>query len=198
MTESPATRPGWRLGPLRLWLRPHTPGQSGERQARPLLAHWLHCAEDALPLVRDERGRPRLLAPLQAHDIGWAHSGQILLLATGRDVELGVDLERLRPRPRAMELAERFFHPDEAGALAALPQEQRELAFLQLWCAKEAVLKAHGHGISFGLEKLVFAQREGHLHLIACDPDLGRAQDWQLRHWVPAPGYLAAAAWRSR
>src|SRR3546814_6516543 len=63
----------------------------------------------------------------------------------------GADLELLRPRPRALALAERFFVRSETGALLALPAEAREAAFVRLWCAKEAVLKAHGRGLAFGL-----------------------------------------------
>jgi len=72
----------------------------------------------------------------------------------------------------------------------------RERAFLRLWCAKEAVLKAHGHGLAFGLHRLEFADIQGRLHLQACDPALGRAEHWSLQEIAPAPGYLGALAWR--
>src|SRR3546814_6405959 len=58
----------------------------------------------------------------------------------------GIDLERQRPRARALEIAERYFSADEAAALAALPAADRSVAFLELWTAKEAVLKALGRG----------------------------------------------------
>jgi len=191
----------WRFGPVRVAALPHVPGQRGEPQVRGLLADWLG-ETGAPPLARDPSGRPRLLAPHQHHDTGWSHSGERLLLALGQGVTLGVDLERLRPRPRALELAERFFAPGEARRLRALPPERRELAFLRLWCAKEAVLKAHGHGLSFGLHRLEFApERDGAdapLRLLTSDPALGAASDWHLHEWVPQPGYLAALAWHPR
>jgi 4'-phosphopantetheinyl transferase len=74
--------------------------------------------------------------------------------------------------------------------------DARDRAFLRLWCAKEAVLKAHGHGLSFGLEKLRFAESDGALALVECARGLGRAGDWSLREFVPAPEYVAALAWR--
>ena len=137
----------WRYGPIQVASLPYLPGQRGEPQVRDTLARWLG-EPGPPPLARDPSGRPRLLAPHQDHDTGWSHSGEQLLLALGRGVTLGVDLERLRPRPRALELADRFFAPGEAGRLQALAPERRELAFLRLWCAKEAVLKAHGGGIA--------------------------------------------------
>ena len=68
-------------------------------------------------------------------------------------------------------------------------------AFTRLWCAKEAVLKAHGRGLSFGLEKLQFAlDGDGPPRLVACDPALGAPADWRLHAWTPVPGYLATLA----
>lgn len=191
----------WRYGPIQVASLPYLPGQRGEPQVRDTLARWLG-EPGPPPLARDPSGRPRLLAPHQDHDTGWSHSGEQLLLALGRGVTLGVDLERLRPRPRALELADRFFAPGEAGRLQALAPERRELAFLRLWCAKEAVLKAHGQGLSFGLHRLEFIpdgdDEHAPLRLLASDPELGAASDWQLHEWIPAPGYLAALAWHPR
>ena len=191
----------WRYGPIQVASLPYLPGQRGEPQVRDTLARGLG-EPGTPPLARDPSGRPRLLAPHQDHDTGWSHSGEQLLLALGRGVTLGVDLERLRPRPRALELADRFFAPGEAGRLQALAPERRELAFLRLWCAKEAVLKAHGQGLSFGLHRLEFIpdgdDEHAPLRLLASDPELGAASDWQLHEWIPAPGYLAALAWHPR
>ncbi|WP_147208902.1 4'-phosphopantetheinyl transferase family protein, partial [Pseudoxanthomonas taiwanensis] len=110
------------------------------------------------------------------------------------------DLERFRPRPRALELARRFFAPAEAEWLQALPAELREPEFVRLWCAKEAVLKAHGRGLAFGLHRLEFRAGDpgAPLRLHACDPGLGAAGDWQLHEWIPQDGYHAALAWRPR
>lgn len=197
MAEPPATLLGqWAFGPLQVWALAHAPGASGEPPARPLLEHWLSLPAGTLPLERDRRGRPRLLPPLQRYDTGWTHSGQALLVAAGQDVQLGVDLERLRPRPRALDLAQRFFAPEETAWLRQLPEPRQQPAFLQLWCAKEAVLKAHGHGISFGLHRLRFAIQGDALVLVACAPELGQATQWRLHEFFPLPGYRAALAWR--
>jgi 4'-phosphopantetheinyl transferase len=112
-------------------------------------------------------------------------------------VELGVDCERVRPRPRALDSRGRFFTAAEHDWLAALATgAARDRAFLRLWCAKEAVLKAHGHGLSFGLEKLRFVEEGAALVLAECDPGLGAARDWSLHEFEPASGYVAALAWR--
>jgi 4'-phosphopantetheinyl transferase len=184
--------------PARLWLLPHPHRQRGEPAVRPVLSHALDCAEEALPLLRDGQGRPRLGSPFERFDAGWSHSGEALLLALGESIELGVDIEQVRPRPRARELAQRFFHQDEVDWLAMQEESAMEFSFVRLWCAKEAVLKAHGKGLSFGLEKLVFAEEQGTLNLVACDAALGTPHDWTLHEWTPLAGYHAALAWRPR
>ncbi|MGM3262619.1 4'-phosphopantetheinyl transferase family protein, partial [Klebsiella pneumoniae] len=94
----PATLDGpWRFGPVTVWRRPHVPGQRGEPQARQVLAQALGTAPDTLPLVRDDKGRPELSGALAHYGTGWSHSGEVLLVALGEGVRLGVDLELLRP-----------------------------------------------------------------------------------------------------
>lgn len=185
----------WSIDGVQLWLRPHRHGERGEPQARELIGAALGIAPHDLPLTRDERGRPWLLPPLQHLGAGWSHSGDQLLVGLGEGMRLGVDLERLRPRPRLLEIAERFFHPDESAWLRGLDDAARDGWFFRLWCAKEALLKAHGHGISFGLHRLRFVVEGDALVLAECDPALGDADRWRLREWQATPDYRAALAW---
>lgn len=181
--------PAWRWLPLQRQV-------TAEQQARGWLAGHLECAPDALPLDRTPHGRPRLSAPFEHHDTSWSHSGEGLLVAHARDAMVGVDLEYERPRKNALALAERYFHPAETAWLSAQADDHaRQTTFLRLWCAKEAVLKAHGRGLAFGLARLQFSERDGALHLHGCDAALGTAAHWQLREMQPRAGYRAALAW---
>lgn len=186
-----------RDSPVRWHWQPHAAGDAAEPLARVWLAAQLGVTPAELALGRDARGRPRLGPPHASHDCNWSHSGAGLLLAVGEGVRVGADLERVRPRPRAQALAERFFTAQEARWLARSAANDRDRAFLRLWCAKEAVLKAHGHGLSFGLDRLRFEPDGDALQLAACDPALGAPAAWSLREFEPAPGYFAALAWRA-
>lgn len=179
---------------LRCTWREHHRGAPAEPLVRDWLATELGCAGSDIVLTRDAHGRPRLAGRHAAFDVSWSHSGDGLLVALGAGVEVGVDLERLRPRPRALELAQRFFHAAEARWLAGLPDGVRDIAFIRLWCAKEAVLKAHGRGIAFGLDKFELAEDLGALAMSSGPVALGGP--WSLREWEPQPGYRAALAWR--
>lgn len=185
-------------GPVRCAWQPWKRGTPAEPVVRAWLGSELGLEPASVHLERDRHGRPRLAHMPGAHDVSWSHSGGGLLMALGQGVWVGCDLEWLRPRPRALELARRFFTPGEAAWLAALPSVQMQPTFVRLWCAKEAVLKAHGRGLAFGLHRLEFGLRADRLVLLDCDPVLGAPDEWTLSAFSPGPGYMATLAWRPR
>ena len=188
---------GFHRAPVRWAWRPHRPQRRAEDEARPWLAAAVGVAPEALALARDARNRPCLQGAQARFDCNWSHSGEHLLLALGDGVRVGADVERVRERPRALALAERYFGADEAAWLCAQPEAARPLAFARLWCLKEAVLKAHGHGLAFGLDRVAFALDPSPA-IVRLDPALGEAGDWRVRLIDAPPGYAAALAWRRR
>jgi len=94
------------------------------------------------------------------------------------------------------EVIARFFHPDEVAWLLGLDEAARQQWFFRVWCAKEALLKAHGHGISFGLHRFAFAPQGQGLQVSVSDPELGPAGSWQLREWAIGADFRAALAWQ--
>jgi 4'-phosphopantetheinyl transferase len=148
-------------------------------------------------IVRTERGKP--YAPsLDGIDFNLSHARNHVLLAFARRQPLGVDIERIDRRIEIEDLARRFFSAAEADALEALPVPVRAAAFVRLWTCKEAVLKALGLGISFGLDKACFqldaaGVPAGFEELAAI---AGPPEDWRLALLEPAPGFLGALAWR--
>jgi 4'-phosphopantetheinyl transferase len=160
-----------------------------------LLGAYLGVPADEVVLNEGEHGRPELAPPRHgALQFNWSHSGNKAIIAVTRDVVPGIDIERLRPRPKVMQLAERFFHPAEVTALETLEESQREEAFLRLWTGKEAVLKALGRGLAFGLDRLhVTANRDG-MALRWLDGE--HAASWQLHPLDVGDGYGASLAWR--
>lgn len=184
------------VGPIRWIQLAHASGIAAEAAASAWLARQLDIEAAHLGMTRDEHGRPRLASASGGYDVSWSHSGEHLLLAMGKGVAIGADLERLRPRPRALELAARFFAPAESQWLQAQTTAARDLAFVRLWCAKEAVLKAHGRGIAFGLHRFRVGEDSGAMRLLEADPALGAVADWSLYEFEPSAGYRAALAWR--
>ena len=179
---------------IHVWHLPYQATQ-GRAPLRRVLAAYLGIDADAVILVDGEHGRPALAS---SHDqslgFNWSHSGDHALIALGRHVVPGIDVEHRRERPRALEIAQRYFNVDEATALATLPAADRSDAFLELWTAKEAVLKALGRGIAFGLHRLSIVSTGDQLTLLQLEDDDIHA--WQLQRLAVDTTLLAALAWR--
>lgn len=188
-------------GTVGVWRFAHRPGERSAPRVRQVLGACLGMKADAVPLVSGPHGAPALAPHAHAMsgvpaDIGFSasHAGSWLLVAAARGLQPGVDIERLAPRPNALAIARRYFTIDEADALAALSGRARELLFYRLWVAREAVLKAIGRGLAFGLDRLRIDPDPDAPSLQWLDGD--DASAWQLR-WLDVPeGHLGAVAWR--
>ena len=160
-----------------------------------MLGAYLGVPATAVQLEASEFGRPALAgSQCEAFSFNWSHSHDQALIAIARGALPGIDLERLRPHPKAIPIAQRYFSPDETAALEALPADQRDRAFLELWTAKEAVLKALGRGLAFGLHRLSIA---GPSDL----PVLHRlegyeAEQWQLHRLILDDAHVGTLAWQ--
>lgn len=187
---------------IHLWRVPYATAQ-GRAPLLALLGAYLRKPVSDVALAHDTHGKPRLVGTDCGHASGrrlefnWSHSGDYALVALSRGLALGVDIERLGKNIRAIEIARRFFDPAEADVIASLAPPARDHAFIGLWCAKEAVLKAVGEGLSFGLARLAFDWRAAKdWDLTRVDPALGDKDDWRFMGLDAAPGYRGALAWR--
>jgi 4'-phosphopantetheinyl transferase len=130
-------------------------------------------------------------------DFNLSHAGAHLLLGFARNQPLGIDLECTQRRPPSEGIARRYFAASEADALERLPPDRRARLFLDLWTHKEAVLKALGQGLSFGLERVVFATEGDRVAgLQAIGEGGGDVAGWRLLRLAPAPNLLGTLAWR--
>jgi 4'-phosphopantetheinyl transferase len=169
--------------------------QHGREPLLALLAVYLRRPANELQLVEGAHGRPELVAA-NGLSFNWSHCDDRAVVAIARDIVPGIDLERLRPRPRALDIARRYFAADEIAMLEALQEDSRDEVFLRLWTAKEAVLKALGHGIAFGLHRLSFdvVKRIPIMRWL----DEGNVDAWQLRALEIDAVHLCALAWQGR
>jgi len=122
-----------------------------------------------------------------------SHSEDRALLGVARARRIGVDLEREQDRVDVMSIARRFFAPGERDMLASLPERDRCAWFHRQWVGKEAVLKAHGMGLSAPPEgfDVVFDEGGGGSVLRA---DRAPGCEWTLQVLDAGPGWHAAVA----
>jgi 4'-phosphopantetheinyl transferase len=160
---------------------------------RTLLGGYLGQDPRDLVFTHGPQGKPRLDEP-SALPFNVSHSHGVALFAVTDRAEIGVDVERIRTVSDEMLLAERFFSSWEGGMLRALPPEARRERFFHLWTRKEAFLKAHGSGLSYGLERVEITLEPEDARILRIDGSEERAATWSLRALAPAPGYVGAVA----
>ncbi|MEW9625127.1 4'-phosphopantetheinyl transferase family protein [Rhodanobacter geophilus] len=179
---------------IHVW-RLRRPRGAGRAPLLGLLAAYLDIEPAAVRLVAGEHGRPALdPAHGDTLDFNWSHSGEQALLAVARGIAPGIDLELRRTRASALEIAQRFFTADEAAWLATLDEGARHTAFLELWTGREAVLKALGRGLAFGLDRLAIRSDATGLGLLWLDGE--DPATWQLQRLDVGADAFAALAWR--
>ena len=165
---------------------------------RLLLAECLGVTPREVRFSQTARGKPRLASDPPPLCFNVSHSHGMALIALSGRCEIGVDLERVRPFSDEMGLADRFFTASEAAALRVLDARGRLETFFRLWTRKEAYLKAHGLGLSYGLERVEVSHApDDPAHIVHIDGDRAAAAHWSLRALAPAPGYVGALALRA-
>jgi len=111
--------------------------------SRRVVAARLRVAPEIVEIGHALSGAPRVLAPGSSVKISVSGRADFCAVAMA-EAPIGVDIEP----SRAIEPPWSLLHPNERRALETLTGEARADAFLRLWTAKEAYLKALGHGFA--------------------------------------------------
>jgi 4'-phosphopantetheinyl transferase len=168
---------------------------------RRLLGYYVASVPDRLQFTYNAFGKPSLSGQTSQAVLNFSisHSEDRALFGFARGRRIGVDLEYIRADIDVLELAKRYFSPDEFRQLRRLPANKQCEAFYCAWTRKEAYLKACGESLSFGLERV-------EVSLIPAEPAMIRkvagasnaSQHWTLKHLSPAPSYLGTVAVEGR
>jgi 4'-phosphopantetheinyl transferase len=161
---------------------------------RQILAKYADADAPTLSFARNH-GKPYLLMRANDPDLQFSvsHSGNCCMLAVRLGHSIGIDVEKLRDLPQAIDIAQSYFTPAENKILAALQGAAQRDAFFALWVHKEATVKTLGIGLAANLGRIEFdVDPDGVLRLIAWNGDRSLAQSWSILRLDPAPGYVAA------
>lgn len=122
-----------------------------------------------------------------------SHTAGLVALALTRNREIGIDVENIRERCAALEIADRFFAPAEVTALEDLPLDARNRRFFDYWTLKEAYIKARGMGLSLDLSKFAFRFTEPFDVVIDFADDFDDAGNpWWFWQFEAAPAHIGA------
>lgn len=163
---------------------------------RQILAAYVGTPPEALRFRYSTKGKPALEGEEAGLDFNLAHSGGLALYAVTWRRPVGVDVERVREDIDVEGIAGRFFSPTEAAALRATPQAERVQAFFRCWTRKEALLKAWGEGLPFGLDRFTVSLAPGEARILEAPFAPAEPACWQLYPLEPAPEFVGALAVR--
>ncbi|MFO1104263.1 MAG: 4'-phosphopantetheinyl transferase superfamily protein [Methylocystis sp.] len=133
-------------------------------------------------------GKPFLLGPSAGLSVSLSHTRGMVAVAIASGREIGVDVESALTPRNALNVAERYFAPEEAELLRSEsdPVTRNEI-FFAIWTLKEAVLKADGRGLARGLDSFVVR-----LSPPAITSDSG--ENYVVAQWRRGGFFIAAAA----
>jgi 4'-phosphopantetheinyl transferase len=161
---------------------------------RKLLARELGSSPEAVAFTVGPHGKPRLDGGDPTVRFNLSHSADLALIAIARRAEVGVDLERIRPRRDLGGVAKRVFTEAEREAVAV----GGDGAFYRHWVAKEAFVKATGRGITSLRSFEVLLEAPGGARFMHIAGDVEEAGRWTLAPLDAGPGFAAAAVVEAR
>jgi 4'-phosphopantetheinyl transferase len=163
---------------------------------RLLLSAYTGLRPDEIVLTTDDYGKPRLNQSLPNTGLVFnvSHSSERMVFTMGLDCMLGVDIERIRSLARLEAIVDRICAEEEKIDWQNQPADRRLEYFFAIWVRKEAIIKAHGQGISLGLRECVLSQDlESPIRL---PNSCGNVEDWALLKLDYNGGYSGAVAVR--
>ncbi|MES2945307.1 MAG: 4'-phosphopantetheinyl transferase superfamily protein [Pseudomonadota bacterium] len=141
-------------------------------------------------------GKPQLSAGQLDIDLRFnlSHTHGMVAVAIAIGLDVGIDVERIERRVADdMAIAEAYFSPSEQAQLHAITDPaQRRLAFIDLWTAKEAFIKALGRGLSMPLDSFSVDLLRA-CYTEKCLPAEALHLSWTLRRWQSADHLVALA-----
>ena len=164
---------------------------------REILSNYLDADAATLVFARTHHGKPYLVPRANGPHLEFSvsRSSDCCMLAVQLDHSIGIDVEKVRDLPQAIDIVQSYFTPVESKALSALRGAARRDAFFALWTHKEAMVKGLGISLAAHLGRIEFdLDPIGGLRLVAWDRDQSVAQKWSVVRLDPAPGYVAAIA----
>lgn len=162
---------------------------------RTLLSKYLGVGAQDLVFKQNQYGKPYLdSSPLQ---FNLSHSHDFALFVFALNNPVGVDVEYIRSDYDFVDIAKRFFSPNEVNELFSLPKHEQSQAFFNCWARKEAFIKGLGVGMFKELNKFsveVSYKKEGRVSLLFDQNEHPDSSAWSLEALDPLDGYAGAFA----
>lgn len=167
---------------------------------RTVLSRYAPVAPQDWEFTRNRYGRPAIVgsdAPRWRLKFNVSHTHSLIVLGIARGRAVGVDVEDFAARHVSLDLADRYFAPQEAAALATVPAAQQQYRFFEYWTFKEAYIKARGMGLSLPLDKFSFHYRDDcSVEMTIAAEMADSPANWEFWQLHPSADYLVAVCAR--
>lgn len=145
---------------------------------RKILAQTLNELPERINIKTAEHGKPYLVDTSELA-FNLSHSADVMVIAVGRNCQLGVDIEFCKPRTSLAGLVDKCFADEEIAYWNKLPEAEKTVEFYRFWTRKEAFVKATGRGIALGLNHCVI-NPENPTGFLRVPAEYGEASTWHV------------------
>lgn len=152
---------------------------------RRVLSAYCGKAPQDIVIERAVHGKPYVKS---GPEFNLSHTRQQIFVIVSQHA-VGLDIEAEDRPVRAVELARKFFNPEDQHLFDGLGESAASALFLRLWVCKEAMVKLSGDGVYHGL-------RDARVILVDGQIVGGEYRGRTVHLWTfqPAAGFLAAVA----
>lgn len=120
---------------------------------RLILSRYINTPPENIIFEYNNYGKPYLInnQNTEEYKFNISHSGDLCIIAINIQKEIGVDIEKVRKIDDLENIAKRYYTKNEYKKIID-SYENRISNFFLIWVQKEALIKASGKGLSYGLE----------------------------------------------
>lgn len=163
---------------------------------RTVLSKYVDIAPGDWRFALNDYGKPSIGAEHVAArgiEFNLSHTDGLVVMGVTRERAIGVDVENVRTCAPDIEIADRYFAPEEVLELRTLPDQKRQRRFFEYWTLKESYIKARGKGLSIPLDRYAFHLEDQDQIRLTIDPGLkDDAGHWSFQQLMVDHEYLAA------
>jgi 4'-phosphopantetheinyl transferase len=163
---------------------------------RAILSTYVGVPSDQLEFRYGKQGKPNFEPDSAGKFLSFnlSHSGDLAIMAVGRNRNIGIDVERIRTDCSYEEIALAYFSADEFKFLTSLRPENRAKGFFDCWTRKEAYIKARGGGLQIPRENFDVSLELDAPGCFRRDVD----SRWHMFAFLAVRGYPAALVYDGR
>jgi len=163
--------------------------QSGHVFIRRVISSYTGIDPVNLEISQDKNHKPYLENSSIPIHFNISHSRNLILLAIGNDIEVGVDTEFIKEDFDVDEFANSNYHPNEKLVFDSLKGQNQSDFFYRIWTYKEAFLKLTGEGINDHLNQIDFSGEKASIKYSKGEP-----RNLWLCSWKQDDDYICSLA----